>query len=391
MTMRVAVVAGATACLAVALSACGGDAPQQANVVRADSAGVRIITSTGPDTALTWRFDTLGVLTDSLGEPWLFTSVSPAMVLTDRAGRTYVLEREPAIRRFGRDGTYERSIGRKGGAPGEMELPFYLLQQGDSIGVVDFGRQAMVRWGSDLEAIADLPLRDGLDRTQGIAFRSGGLWQETFTFDSTGTTTILRGDTTANAAVLARLFEPTPTNRGMLEACGGRMRLMRSTYFSPTLHWDAQGPRILVSTGPRYELSLYEGNRLIASVRRDLPTRTPGIEDLRRMYPEGMKISGGGMNCTIPLEEILEGASLAETMPFVFDLTLLSDATMWVRRSLANEKPPVLDVFGSDGAYVGTVRGFYLPVGLLPNGELLVPMDDEESGGLVIARMRVTR
>ena len=75
----------------------------------------------------------------------------------------------------------------------------------------------------------------------------------------------------------------------------------------------------------------------------------------------------------------------------MFDLVLLSDATMWVRRSVTSEETPVLDVFGSDGAYVGTVRGYHLPVGLLPNGELLVPIEDEESGGLVIARMGVRR
>ena len=140
-------------------AACGGEAPQQANVIRTDSAGVRIVMSTGPDTALAWRFDTIGVLTDSLGEPWLFTGVTPQQVITDRAGRTYVLEREPAIRRFGRDGRYERSIGRRGGAPGEMGLPFYLVQQGDSVAVLDVGRSALVRWGPDLEPIADIPLR----------------------------------------------------------------------------------------------------------------------------------------------------------------------------------------------------------------------------------------
>lgn len=372
-------------------AACGGEAAQQANVVRSDSSGVKIIVSTGGDTVLTWRFDTIGVLTDSLGEPWLFTAVSPWMVLTDRAGRTYVLDREPAIRRFGRDGKYERSFGRKGGAPGEMEYPAYLMQQGDSIAVLDFGRQALVRWGPELDAISDLPFRGALERTQGIAFRTGGLWRESFTFDSTGTTTVLRGDTTENAAELARMFEPTPMNRGMLEACGGRIKMSRPTYFSPSIRWDAHGPRVLVSTGPKYELALYEGNRMIASVRRDLPPRPPTIDDLRTLYPEGMKISAAGMECTIPLEDILHGATLAETMPFVFDVVLLSDATMWVRRSVTRDATPVLDAFGSDGAYAGTVRGYHLPVGLLPNGELLVPIDDEESGGLVIARMGVRK
>jgi hypothetical protein len=374
-----------------ATAACTREAAGPANVVRADSSGVQLITSTGPDTTLAWRFDTIGVLTDSLGEPWIFEGVSPSRVLTDRAGRTYVLDGEPAVRRFGRDGRYERSFGRKGGAPGEMQLPFHLVQQGDSIAVVDFGRDALVRWGPDLEPIADHAFRGALERTQQIAFRTGGLWRQTYTFDSTGSTTSLHGDTVAGAPVLGQLLAPTNRSGAPLVACGGQLRMTRPTYFAPELRWDAQGARILVSTGPRYELDLYEGNRLLARVRRDLPLRKPDVGDLANLYPEGLKISAGPLTCTIPLAELADGASLAESMPFVWDLTLLSDATMWVRRSFPNESPIRVDVFGSDGAYAGTLTGHHLPVGLLPNGELLVPLDDRDSGGMVIARMRLVR
>lgn len=375
--------------LSLTLAACGAEAPVSTDVVRADSAGVKLITSLRADTALAWKFDTVGTLTDSLGEPWLFTGVSPQMVLTDRAGRTYVLEREPAIRRFGRTGQYERSVGRKGGGPGEMGFPFSLVQQGDTLGVVDMERAALVRWGPDFEPISDLPLRDGLARTQRIAFRVGGFWLERYSFDSTGTTVELRADTTGGESLMS-LFQPTPTNRRMLEACGGRMSLMQPRFFEPTLQWDNDGARVLAYTGPTYELRLYEGSRLLAIVRRDLPPTAPTMDDVRRLYPEGMKVQAGAMNCEISLENLTEGAEMAATMPFANGVALTKDGTMWVQRSLGNE-PPVLDVFGSDGAYAGTVRGFGLPLGLLPNGELLVPQEDEESGGFVITRVRVTR
>lgn len=385
--MRNAVIA---ASLGVLVAACGREPAQQANVVRADSAGVRIITSTGPDTALAWRFDTIGVLTDSVGEPWLFTRVSPQYVITDRAGRTYVLDREPVIRRFGRDGRYERSIGRKGGAPGEMEMPFQLLQQSDSIAVLDVGRSAIVRWGPDLEPIADIPLRGGFEGVTRVGFRTGGLWQMVSSYDSTGNRLVLRGDTTG-ATELARVYDPVPKNPRMLEACGGRVTLTQPNFFSRSIQWDNDGPRALVYAGPAYELALYEGNRLLASVRRDLPTRAPTVDDIRRQYPDGLKLQVPGAECTVPLSELTAGPALEGTMPFAFNVTLLKDGTMWVQRSMRAEKPPVLDVFGSDGAYAGTVRGYHLPVGLLPNGELLVPIDDEESGGLVIARMGVRK
>lgn len=370
-------------------AACGSSAPADSSVVRSDSAGVRIVTSTGRDTTLSWRLEPIDVFRDSLGEPWLFTALSPQNVLTDRAGRTYVLEQEPAIRRFGRDGAYERSIGRKGGAPGEMQSAFSLVQQGDSLAVIDFMRGAIVRWGPDLEPIADLPLRNGLERVSQIAFRSGGLWVQRFEFDSTGSRTVLYADTVAGEPLLRH--EDESFSGGRMLACGDRMRLRQPQFFAPTLQWISNGPRMLVNVGPAYDLRLYEGNRLLASVRRAIPERAPTIDDVRRLYPEGLSMRGPGITCTIPLDDLMEGAVLAPVMPLVHGLALLSDGTIWVQRSLRNEKPAVLDVFGSDGAYAGRVQGYYLPVGLLPNGELLLPADDEDSGGVVITRVRVTR
>jgi hypothetical protein len=370
--------------LVFALSACGAPTPQSDRVLRSDSAGVRIVTSTGPDTTLPWRIEPIDVLKDSLGEPWLFTLVSPQMVITDRAGRTYVLEREPAIRRFGRDGVYERSIGRKGGAPGEMLFPTSLVQQGDSLVVHDGSRNAMVRWGSDLEPIGDIQLRDAFQGAQRVAFRSGGAWVQRYSFDSTSRRTELIADTTTAEALFAVANTGQPKT---IEACGGMIAFAMPTFFAPELHWANSGARMLANRGPGYDLRLYEGPRLIASVRRDLPSRAASAADLDAMFPEGLKYA----SCTIETTDLIRAVGLAEQMPFVHGLALLSDGTMWVQRSVRQAKPPVLDVFASDGAYAGTVTGFYLPVGLLPNGELLVPRDDEESGGLVITRMRVVK
>jgi hypothetical protein len=371
----------------LSMVACDRGGPAQANVVRTDSAGVRIVTSTGPDTALAWRFDTIGVLTDSLGEPWLFTTVQPSWVLTDRAGRTYVLDREPAIRRFGRDGRYERSVGRRGQGPGEMEFPVALLQQGDSIAVHDGQRDLLVRWGPDLEPIASIQLDGNYQGARKLAFRTGGVWVQRYRYDSTSAFSELFGDTSATDPIY-RVPEQRPV---MMEACGARIGMAFPTFFAPVIAWQNAGARMLANLGPSYDLRLYEGPRLIASIRRDLPARAPTVDDLAATFPEGLVIPLASGRCTIPVADLMERVGVADTMPFAHGLTLLSDGTMWVQRSVRNAKPVVLDVFGTDGAYVGSLRGHHLPVGRLPTGELLVPIDDEDSGGLVIARMRVTR
>ncbi len=370
----------------VLLSACGADAPSDSTVTRTDSAGVKIIVNSRPDTALLWTLEEIGVLRDSLGEPWLFTEVSPARVLTDRAGRTYVLDDDHAVRRFARDGRYERSFGRKGGGPGEMEFPTALMQQGDSLVVYDGGRGVLVRWGPELDPINDIGLRGAFEDVRQLAFRVGGVWVEKASYDSLGGMVALYGDTLPGAPLMqVAKGKPKP-----LSACGGQVELMLPPFFSPEIHWESAGARILASVGPAYDLRLYEGPRLIASVRRDLPMRAPTLDDLARIYPEGIKLQTPGFACTIRLDEIQDQVGVAEQMPFVQGVALLSDGSMWVRRSLGRESP-VLDVFGSDGAYVGTVRGFGLPVGLLPNGEVLVSREDPDSGGFVVARMSLRK
>jgi len=370
--------------------ACGGERNTDPSVVRTDSAGVRIITSAGPDRELAWRLEQLEVLRDSVGEPWLFTRATPRHVLTDRAGRIYVLESEPAIRRFGRDGQYERSIGRKGGAPGEMQMPIALRQQGDTITVLDGVRGVLVRWDPGFEPLNDIRIEGVLADATDLAFRFGGMWvlKQDHSARQIATTFYLDSGTTEP---LFRVEQPIPAMVRAGCAGGTSIAIALPPFFTPDIHFDVAGARILTSVGPAYDVHLYEGSRPIARVRRDLPSRAPTAADVGKLYPNGFSVGLPSGTCSFEIENLLKEAGVAEQMPFIHGLALLSDGTMWVRRSVRNESPVILDVFGSDGAYAGTLRGYHLPVGLLPNGEYLFPRDDEDSGGIVIARMRVIK
>ena len=355
-------------------------------VVRADSAGVRIITSGAEDKPLPWRFEQAGVMLDSAGEPWLFEALPPEIVLTDRGARTYVLTRDRTIVRFSPDGRHDRTMGGRGSGPGEMQLPTSLGQQGDSLFVFDPVRGALVRWGSDLRPIAPIALEGALAQANRIAFRTGGLWVERRDFTPEGVTTIsLLGDTLGSAP-LHRVEQPVARRVPM---CGASW-ISFPPLFSPTLRWVATGPRILVSASPAYEFWLYEGNRPIASIRRSVPGRAPTMEDAKLEMPQGLRVAFGGSvgECRVEVEKVVEAAGMAPVMPMVDGLQLLSDGTMWVQRPPTAASPLAVDVFGSDGAYLGTVHAMALPLGRLPNGELLIPVEDSLSGGFHLARMR---
>jgi len=372
----------------VFLGACGGASTAALDVVRTDSAGVRLITSGARDTVLPWTFREIDVFRDSLGEPWLFTNVVPSLVLADRSGRTYVVTREPSVVRFDRSGRFDRTIGRKGGGPGEFEFPMSIGSQGDTIFVRDGSKQALVRFQPDLAPAPDRRLDGALARANALFFRTGGLWFRRMELD----------DSTRGSSVFADTLGSAPLQRvsrgagaavdfGCIKSSG------LAPVFSPELLMHASVARLLVNAQPAYELWLYEGPRALASIRRPLVPRAPTEADVRVLYPDGMKFGFGGprADCTIPVEEVIAKQGVAPQYPFVFDVMLLPDGTMWALRTPHNVRPAIVDVFNSEGVYAGTTTGMGLPLAMLPNGELLFARDDEESGGVVIVRMKGTR
>ena len=304
--------------LVTLLAACRGAAPAADGVVRADSAGVRLITSTRADTALTWRFRAIGDLAHADGRPWVFSAVSPRQVQTDRAGRTYVLVGDSAIVRFGRDGRQDRTLGTRGAGPGGVVAPVSIGAQGDTLVVLDRGKGALVRFGPTLDALPDRPLAGALTGAEWVAFRVGGAWVRR---DG-----VLVADTVAGTPLLAPGVDSAVLPH-------------------------AAGPRLLVPAGPGYALRLYEGPRLLAVLRR------------------------GGAHATDEIDGVV----------------LQSDARMYVRRRAPGDSLVVLDVFGTDGAYVGTLDDAALPVALLPNGELLRARPSADGRGVVLTRFQVRR
>ncbi len=374
--------------LALGLSACDGAEDASSDVIRTDSAGVRLITSGARDTVLPWTFKEIDVLRDSLGEPWLFTNVFTFHVLADRAGRTYVMTRDPAVIRFGRDGRYERTIGRKGGGPGEFQFPIAIGAQADAIWVRDAAKRGLVRFLPDLSPAPDLRLEGALANSEMLAFRNGGLWFRRNDVSDTLQVYSVFADTLGSEP-LRRVA--TKVSGGVSFGCIGLP--FATPLFAPQISMQASAARLLVNDQPGYELWLYEGARPLASIRRPLVPHVPTEADVRGQYPKGMTIGfgPGRPNCVVPVEEMMAKQGVALQYPFIFDVALLPDATMWALRTPHVVRPAIVDVFNSEGVYVGSTTGMGLPLAMLPNGELLFARDDEESGGTVIVRMKGTR
>lgn len=371
----------------VGVTACGGGGDSAGGVVRSDSAGVAIVTSPAEDRALDWTFTRVGVLRDSAGEPWYFTRVHPRGVAVRGDGEVFVLDgAEPPVERFGADGAYRGSLGRRGGGPGEYQFPTGLMLMGDTLYVRDFMKGGYVRFATDGSPASDRRLGEAMGFVSEIRYHREGVWLSGSVPDSVNQVTGFFGDT-ARSAVLHRVA--TPRGPAVQFACVG---MSSSTpMFSPSLLWSSSGDRAVVHAQPGYALWVYRNAELEMSIRRDLPSRAPTIDDAAAMYPEGWKISfGGGGGCVVPVTEVVEKQGIAPVLPLVHDVLVLPDGRIIVRRSLGNADP-VLDVFEADGSYAGTLRGMRMPVAMLPSGELLIPEPDEDTGGTVVAIYRVER
>ena len=309
------------------LAACRGTEPSDPTVVRADSAGVRLITSGPVDRDLAWSFSEIGPLSDADGNPWVFDAVTPVRVLTDRGGRTYVIGGDTAVLRFGRDGRLDRVLGAPGRGPGGFVRPVRLAAQADTLVVTDLGKGALVRFGPTLDPVEDRSLDGALATAEWHAYRAGGLW-------------LVQGIGGEESLRRTRLRADTLTSAPLFEV------------EDATIVAHAEGPRLVAHRPPTYEVRLFEGPRLLAMVRRPVDSSAGAIQRL----------------------------------------ALHKDGTLWVERTVPGVADATrLDVFGPDGVYVGTLEDRGVPVGLLPNGEVLFVRARADGPGVVIVRTTIRR
>ena len=121
--------------------ACGGESDLRRGVTVRDSAGIRIVENMAPswDEVTAWRLSTdpsldIGV---AEGDPnYELFGVSSVVRLND--GRIAIANASSELRFFDQNGIYLRTVGRRGGGPGEFESISWVRRfRGDSLAVYD--------------------------------------------------------------------------------------------------------------------------------------------------------------------------------------------------------------------------------------------------------------
>lgn len=379
---------GVVSLLLVMVAGCGGKRPLDSGTTIADSAGVAIATAPAADTPLGWTLTEVFRLGGAEDGPGSFTAASPFTTGTDAAGNIYVLDaQEFRVEVFGPSGEPVRFLGREGGGPGELGFPISMFVAPSGIvHVFDINKRGLVRWDASGELLPTLSL-------QGVSFGTMKVFGDTLIFDEVARTP------EAQSSRLLHVVGSDTTELAALSGPGGGMvefscvSFAQPPLFSPVLQWTASGSLAAATHQTPYQVDVFRGGHLVRSIRRPMAAKPASLDDVARLYPEGMKIrfsAGGGAGaCTIPASEIMEKQGVAESVPQIRSLVLDLQDRLWVERYTFQDEPGLVDVFTADGRYLGTLSGKGPPLGFVGADMVLFAEEDLDTGVRQVVAYRI--
>jgi len=375
------------------LMACGKDASPTPRSTRTDSAGVAIVQGPAVDVALPWTFTELRRMGGADSGVFSFTTASGATVATDGVSRIAVLDREAdnRVRLFTGEGAYLRSVGGKGGGPGETEYPNSLrVDTSGAASVFDENKNAIVSWDASGTPQPEYTVLSPRGRADEGPVRVGDtVFLSIHTNDSVSSIRRVERWTRTDSVVIARAVSAKP--RMTMFKCVG---LVLPPLFSGELTWTRSSMGLLASTSQsQYEVSVYRGTSLMRSVRRAIAPTSAKPSDAVKLYPEGLKVmfAGGAPPCVMPATEVGEKVGVAQFIPVIRRMLFAPDGFLWVERYTFTGETPAVDVFDAEGQYVGTASGRSLPLGFLGNDRVLFAIKNADDDTSVIGIFQISR
>lgn len=374
----------------LAAGGCAFDSGPRIAVERADSAGVEIVTSRGADVPLEWTFTEDLSLGGADEGPEAFFRLGSGGVRVDGAGNLVVLDAgNHRVSVFDGRGTHLRSMGKKGGGPGEIEFPIgFALEPGDTIAILDIAKRSFVRFGPDGSTLATRPTPDRFFGGAVEITPEGLLTSMRRSDAETGQAryelVLYRAET--DSTVLATVAYPVVASEVKFPDCpvriGGGPGM--PPLFSPEVRWTARSSgELALQAGNLYRIDLYREGRIAASLRRDVApiqvTEEIAVRQMKSQLPNGeMTIRFSSGQCTIPAADVVAARGFAPELSPIAAIALAPGGEVWVRRSAPGEEKPPIDLFDAEGAYTGTLpAGTPFPAAFLPDGRIAVVEKDE--------------
>lgn len=369
----------------VAMAACGVGSADQPRMlaIRTDSAGIEIVsTPRQPDRLATLRIDPDAVLRDSLGDPFLFNSVPGWTVAVLASGLVAVVSHQEAVvHLFSPQGEYSGSLGGRGGGPGEFQRPLSVMAHGDTIAVYDPQRLAIQRWiAAEGTLLPQVNVPEDLQGATMLQLRGTRTFLADGRIGGDSRITELRWSDGESSGVQFAHPAGAPIPLSCMPT-----RFRRPPVFTPRVYVARHEGFVAAAGTAEMSVQILRNGQLWRLVRRDLPVRKSTRALVRLETGDGVRGSINGQSCRVGPEELAEALGVLDVVPAVYGVTVLAEGAIWIQRTLPGERPGLVDVFSPTGEYVHTHRDVALPLGQLPDGRVLIPMRDEQSGGYWIA------
>jgi len=289
------------------------------------------------------------------------------------------------------DGTLVRAFGREGSGPGELLYPIYLDLAGERIWISDVGNRRFSIFDREGSLVGDRKWPGGARIVEPFRVLStgdvlqGGSWPLTvaelarqdpiyylarFDLGDTPAAALGQGvtDTLLTAAAPAYLAVP-------MRSVDGREQNPFFGYppFSPELHWDSDGERVVTATGERYRFEIRDlDGRILRRVEVSSP-ELPVTDRHRRWYWENQfPLRFFGSDPYEPSTDSKARLPFAERRPAIGGLALDRDGQIWVQASQRDVGTSRLDIFSGEGRYVGSLPDLPVPVAFTSEGMMLI-------------------
>ena len=384
--------------LALVSAACGGEGEERAAsaVTVVDSAGIEIVESSAPSWARgeEWRVGTAPTLEIGMAEgpaEYLLSNVRSARRRSD--GSVAVANGGSAeIRIYGPDGRHLRTVGGRGGGPGEFQMLLWIQTlPGDSLLAYDLGARRLSLFSPAGDFVTSTTIggeAEGRSMVIG-AFADRSLVATASDFRSlraSGDGPVRLPEFIVRIAATGELLDTLSTQPGTetymqsgTMSGGMQMVSMTTPLFGRTQVSAILGDRAVLGSNDRYELQLVEPDgRLARLIRRRVeprPVTEPMLEAARRERID----RAPSPEARTRQEEAMRSIPHAATVPFYERLLGDDEGNLWVQEfTVPGEPPPGWAVYDPDGRLLGSVA---LPDGFRPThigGDFVVGVGTDE-------------
>ena len=364
---------------------CGGGGAQPRSSSR-DSAGVQIKAVERNERPLKWRADTVRLLGGAESGFQSFYRVRNALVDVDPAARIYVLDQ--IARRvvvFDSSGAFVKSMGRKGGGPGELQDPLAVaVSNAGEVVVHDMSKGALVRFDSSGRALPEVQFPAATIhiylRQVDVVDAAFVVWMRDLYIGTDDRRTRLLWIGGRDTVDLVSLGIGR-TSTAPYPKCG--MTFTTTVPLSPFIYWSQSGKRVAVAAWGDDRIDVFDDDHMAFSLRLG-PRRSTISEGEAIKQLEAFGYHGP---CGASPRVAVRKHGFYPLPQHIRAVAVAPDGALWVKR-ITSRGNLRIDVLDATGTPVGVLPGtFPMPVAFLPDGRPLIQVRDS----LDVERLGVVR